>query len=208
MGFSITLKLQAGIEEELIDLSGIRPQTFWHPRFQSSHEERKDAASNNHIRTWVVRYMSQDANTKILSRQNEGTYTQTTETRVSQVQAKEKCHGSASHTSPVCAPLPCQLFSFSPLLLELEPHHANQQDTKSSNEREQDQYIPIVTAGVESKELVASKFVTTNDVECECRTRTNSMINSAEILIGTPWSSSTIISPEPTSFTESASRVN
>ena len=123
--------------------------------------------------------------------------------------SKQKKNVMGPHPIRVlCALLSPVVYFHSPLLLELEPHHANQQDTKSSNEREQDQYIPIVTAGVESKELVASKFVTTNNVECECRTRTNSMINSAEILIGTPWSSSTIISPEPTSFTESASRVN
>ena len=46
---------------------------------------------------------------------------------------------------------------FSSFLLELQPHHTNQEYTKASNECEQNQDVSVVTAGVKAKELATGE---------------------------------------------------
>lgn len=96
-------------------------------------------------------------------------------------------------------------YFFLPFLLELEPHNTDQENTKSSNEGEQNQDVSVVTVEVKSKELEGE-----NEQSCgrHCsKSHTISKITTAGILSGTPCISSIIISPDPTSFTDSASRV-
>ena len=87
--------------------------------------------------------------------------------------------------------------------VNLEPHNSDHTKTKTNNESKKHKDITIIVVRAKSKEL-ADTLVSKLE---KMKSLTSSIINFAEMSTGTPCSVSWIIRPEPTSLTESASRL-
>lgn len=87
-----------------------------------------------------------------------------------------------------------------------KPDNGNDGNTKSKDEADHDQDIPIVVVQLKSKEL-GKEWVFWKNTFWHWYALTRFIMTIAEMSTGTPWSTSTIWSPESTSFTERASRL-
>lgn len=87
-----------------------------------------------------------------------------------------------------------------------EPHHCDHADAKTIDEREQYEHIAVIIIRVESKQLKTEfRFSAQKKERKQNKKRTRCIMRDAEMVTGTPCSTSTISSPELTSFTVNAS---
>jgi len=91
-----------------------------------------------------------------------------------------------------------------------DPHHGDEADAKTNDEREQHEHVTVIITCIESEQLENPTRRIANSARGEegkaRKARTRFMMREAETLTGTPCRTSLIWSPELTSFTANASR--
>ena len=125
-----------------------------------------------------------------------------------------------SHSNVRCQPSPYQEETFSskntlseiliylPPLTDFRPYHEYDSQPEARYESEQHEHISVVVVRPKAEELTRPNKNQSGVLKPHRRAQlTVCMMRDAETLTGTPSSESSIISPEPTSLTESASRV-